>query len=253
MFTEADYAAAAARLGVPVAAVRAVADVESNGVTHWPSGLVPILFEAHWFGKLTGYRFNADHPSVSCHTWEEAKRLYVGGPGEYRRLDEARALDEDAALQSCSYGAFQVMGFNWRSLGYPSVQALAAAMQTAAGQLDAFVRFIEANIAIHGALKRLDWHDFAARYNGPGQVDYYAGKIADAYARQSGPAAPLPPATMRLGAKGGDVAKLQAALGVTVDGDFGPMTHAAVIAFQAAHGLVTDGIVGPRTRAALGI
>jgi len=49
------------------------------------------------------------------------------------------------------------------------------------------------------------------------------------------------------------VAALQRALGVSVDGDFGPITEQAVESFQSAHGLAVDGIVGPLTRAALGL
>ena len=49
------------------------------------------------------------------------------------------------------------------------------------------------------------------------------------------------------------VAALQRALGVVVDGDFGPVTEHAVRAFQSAHGLPVDGVVGPATRAALGL
>ena len=47
------------------------------------------------------------------------------------------------------------------------------------------------------------------------------------------------------------MAVLQRALGVTADGDFGPITLHAVKAFQARHGLLVDGQVGPHTRAAL--
>lgn len=39
----------------------------------------------------------------------------------------------------------------------------------------------------------------------------------------------------------------------TVDGEFGPHTHAAVVAFQLSHGLAAEGEVGTQTAAALGV
>jgi murein L,D-transpeptidase YcbB/YkuD len=54
------------------------------------------------------------------------------------------------------------------------------------------------------------------------------------------------------GSQGPRVAELQRQLGVTVDGDFGPQTEAAVRAFQRrTPGLKVDGIVGPATAAAM--
>ncbi len=49
------------------------------------------------------------------------------------------------------------------------------------------------------------------------------------------------------------VARLQKALKLPVDGEFGPETEAAVLRLQARHGLTADGVVGPATWAALGI
>jgi putative chitinase len=71
---------------------------------------------------------------------------------------------------------------------------------------------------------------------------------------------PTPPAaapaanlneTVRVGSRGDTVKAVQAKLGLTADGVFGPGTERAVKAWQAANGLTADGIVGPRTLARL--
>jgi putative chitinase len=61
------------------------------------------------------------------------------------------------------------------------------------------------------------------------------------------------------GSSGSEVAKLQAQLqdlGFSpglIDGNFGPATEAAVLAFQKSQELLADGIAGPRTQGALGL
>jgi peptidoglycan hydrolase-like protein with peptidoglycan-binding domain len=52
---------------------------------------------------------------------------------------------------------------------------------------------------------------------------------------------------------GNAVSRLQHALKIPVDGEFGPATEAAVMRLQARHGLKADGVVGPETWALLGI
>jgi peptidoglycan hydrolase-like protein with peptidoglycan-binding domain len=86
-----------------------------------------------------------------------------------------------------------------------------------------------------------------------------AAGLADANGspHTTAPPAPEPPTTsehyiqLQSGSAGRQVRILQQALGVTVDGVFGPSTEAAVRAFQASHGLQADGIVGAQTSAAL--
>lgn len=59
--------------------------------------------------------------------------------------------------------------------------------------------------------------------------------------------------TLKLGSKGDAVKKLQQALNLTVDGDFGLKTDKAVREFQAKNRLTVDGVVGNNTWKALGI
>jgi len=101
--------------------------------------------------------------------------------------------------------------------------------------------------------KRVSLGALAALTAGP------AASLADANSTPgtSLPTAPLPPTTtehtivLSRGNEGRQVRLLQAALGIAVDGIYGPQTEAAVKQFQASRGLVVDGVVGPATSGAL--
>ena len=92
------------------------------------------------------------------------------------------------------------------------------------------------------------------------QLDYI---VDECNKRASGvaPTAPVPanssgkPAlsgSLKIGSTGEVVRYIQSVLGITVDGQFGPITDRAVRAFQSANGLKVDGIVGPITYGRLG-
>ena len=71
------------------------------------------------------------------------------------------------------------------------------------------------------------------------------------------PASPGTPSVdyevVRLHSRGPWVEKLQKALGISVDGIFGPATEAALKAYQQQEGLTVDGVAGRMTYRALGL
>jgi hypothetical protein len=194
-----DIEAAAVRLDVAVAAVMAVNEVESRGSGFLPDGRPAILFERHVMHRLLGEtEHDADALAVRYPNIVNPKRGgYIGGAAEHARLGTAMGIEPDCALQSASYGQFQIMGFHWRTCGYASPSAFAAAMRESEGrQLAAFVAFIEADPALHKALKARKWADFARIYNGPAyKENAYDAKLAAAHARHAAALAPEPEAT----------------------------------------------------------
>lgn len=240
---------AARKIGCQVAAVRAVIDVESRG-GFLADKRPKILFERHYFSRLTGRQYDASHPAISNPNWGG----YKGGTAEYDRLGEAISLDRDAALRSASWGAFQIMGDNYRVCGFQSAEDFVAAMVAGEpAQLDAFVAFVKKN-HLDDELIRTDWAGFARGYNGPAyRANKYDEKLAAAYRFHSagGPHVLSPRPLLRQGDRGDAVKELQVLLGITADGDFGPMTKLAVVRFQKARKLYADGIVGKNTWAAL--
>ena len=260
-------------LGVEPAALLAVAEVESGGRAHAEVNgrAEPLIrFEGHYFHRLLtgGKRARAVREGLASPRAGAVANPRSQG-ARWAMLERARAIDREAADQSVSWGLGQVMGANWRPLGYGSVHELVAeARAGTAGQVAVMARFIRVN-GLAGALRRRNWRAFARAYNGPAYARHgYHTRMARAHARWARvPArddAPTPsraparttsasgsPTMLRRGSRGPDVAALQGALRVPADGAFGPFTEAALRRFQRARGLAPDGIAGPRTWAAL--
>lgn len=187
-----DFVRAAGVLGCEVAAIKAVAEVESPKGGFLPSGRLTVLFEGHKFYKYTQGKYALSHPTLCFREWnEQTRKFYKGGEAEWdERLNVAIALDRRAALLSASYGRFQVMGFNHKACGFPDVERFVANLGTGEpAQLDAFVRYI-AHRRLEPALKSRDWAAFALAYNGAGYaVNQYDVRMARAYAKHTAVAA----------------------------------------------------------------
>lgn len=188
-----DYSKASKLLGVEEAAVKAVASVESNGdgfITDTVGNQIPkILFERHiMFKRLRDFTpiKSADMVAKYPDIVNPVPGGYKGGLAEHERLDRATKIDRNTALESASWGAYQIMGFHWQALGFNSVQEFVNQAYTEGGQLDLFVRFVKADIRLVKALKEKDWATFARIYNGPNYVqNKYDIKMKEAYEKFS--------------------------------------------------------------------
>jgi peptidoglycan hydrolase-like protein with peptidoglycan-binding domain len=259
--TRADMDAAAAELGVPLEVLKAVTAVEARRDGFISGTDLPvILFEGHKFHKLTRGVYSSRYPHLSHPKW--TRQNYKGGRGEYDRLIQAIRINDgepEPALAACSWGMFQIMGFNHELAGYGTVREYVNAMSMGEdAHLRAFVRFIEST-KLAGPLRDQKWQDFARRYNGPAyKVNQYDVKLAKAFTE----------ARMRLDeeASGGDLelergdaAALQTALnvaisaGLEVDGWIGPMTERAIRKLQGREGMPETGKVDQELCELLGL
>ena len=184
--TDADYIKAAIDLNVEVAVLKAVKEVESCG-KGIQNGIPTMLFEGHIFWqrlKMYGIdpnNFVKGNEDILYPKWTKAH--YTGkNSGEYNRLKKAIAIHQLAALESASYGMFQLMGNNYKICGYKNAKEFYLAMaESEENQFYAFVNFIKSK-GIVPYMQRNDWAQIAYRYNGPGyKANKYDQKLAAAY------------------------------------------------------------------------
>lgn len=174
--SDSDFQEAASVLGIDVAILRAITEVESSGSGFLPSGRPKILFEGHVFWKemkkegLDPVDYRKGNEDILHEKWTADH--YVGGVGEYTRLKKAMSIHEVAALKSASWGLFQIMGFNHAVCGFDKVHDFVMAMYKSEKEhLKAFCGFLSRTVSggktLAQCLRDRDWDGFFRGYNGP--------------------------------------------------------------------------------------
>lgn len=169
------------RIGVGEDELHAVLDVEAAGSGFDSQGRVKMLFEPHKFWDELGpgaKRDQAARQGLAYSTW--GSQPYPSD--SYPRLTEAMQIDKIKALRSCSWGLGQIMGFNHKAAGYPTVESMIEDFcDDEETHLEAMVQFIISN-KLDDELRAHDWAGFAHGYNGTSYAKHgYHLRLADAY------------------------------------------------------------------------
>lgn len=190
--TAADYDAVASELGIEVACIKAVVDIEA-GPKHQgfnPDHTPIINFD------LSMFRAAARRHGVNLNKYKKTHAVVFAPPNrkkygsyqaaQYARLDAAMDIDTVCALEGTFWGMFQIGGFNWKLCGCSSVREFVSLMSySERQQLELFAEFLKkCNLVRY--LRDKQWAKFALRYNGPGYKRHsYDTRMRNAYIKYS--------------------------------------------------------------------
>lgn len=185
--TETDFEEVAAELGVEVAAIKAVVEIEA-GRTHEgfaAPGKPLINFDLSMFRRFATRRgvnlskYSKSHSVVFASSRGSQSRAH-------RRLEAAKSINPHAAVEGTFWGMFQIGGFNWKKCGAESIDDFVCRMsRSERDQLEMFASFITSTGLVKH-LKTKNWAAFARGYNGPGYTKRsYHTRMAQAYARHN--------------------------------------------------------------------
>lgn len=157
MITELDYIQLSQDFGLPISSVKAIDEVESNGIGFdKKTGKIIIQFEPHYFkriSRLVSGLWALNKVDVQTKEWEAFNNAYK--------------LNPTAAMESTSIGRMQVMGEHWKRLGFKSIGAMwDFAKKSEKNQLWLGLKFIQTDTYLFVALLKKDWKEVARRYNG---------------------------------------------------------------------------------------
>lgn len=173
------------RTGIDPAFINAVVRVESGNRSGFVSATDRrplILFEPAVFNKRTNGKYLNSHPHLAIPKWSPSYK-YGSYAKQWEKFEEAATLGEYvSAVKSCSWGLGQIMGFHYPALGYPDAVTWEASQWKVDGQVDAIARFINNDRRLKDAADRLDFHQFARIYNGPGYAKHgYHTRLENMY------------------------------------------------------------------------
>lgn len=188
--TQADYEKVAAELDIPVAAIRAVVEIEAGPKAEgFNRDHTPLInFD------LTMFRQAARRRGIDINKYRKTHPVVFNRPNvarygslqaaQYARLDSAMTIDTVAAIEGTFWGMFQIGGFNWKICGCGSARDFANQMcESELAQLELFARFIK-NRGLDKYIRSCNWAAFALRYNGQGYKRMrYDSRMAAAFAR----------------------------------------------------------------------
>ncbi|RQT22181.1 DUF3380 domain-containing protein [Burkholderia contaminans] len=123
--------------------------------------------KAHPPKKKTAYSVNP-YPKYPDLCFAGSDEYGGGDLNQYEKLIRAAALDFDIAIQSCSWGGFQILGEYYSSCGCSTPAEFADRFMSGTdGQMDIFIKFMK-NLKRAGVdgLRNHNWEQVATSYNG---------------------------------------------------------------------------------------
>ena len=192
---EQHYEALSKELGVEKEVLKAVAEVESRGkgfINLNGERKAKILYERHYMyrqlakkksNKYDLNKLSQENPNI-VNKLAQPRGTYGTEEHQYEKLAIAKNIDNDSAIQSCSWGKFQVMGSYYSYGGYVTPTEFEEAMHLC--ELQQFVYFknflSKVSPGIIKPMRDKNWAMIAEIYNGP---DYRSGsydtKMKNAY------------------------------------------------------------------------
>lgn len=182
-------------VGLDYPSLMAFITVESGGSGFGVDGKIVIQFEPTWFDK---FLTKAGVSHTFAKTIESGKLVYIlrsgdkiitngveGQKNEWEAFNIAFSIHPNSAMLATSIGLMQIMGFNYASMSYKTVDEMWDDFKKGEyQQVLGGAKFIKNNASLYIALKGKDWAKVAYYYNGANyKVNNYDKKLADAYKR----------------------------------------------------------------------